>query len=167
MLKERTMTERARVETRQQHLDVREELLNTLQTTINNRNRDSQQTMAEAKELYTSTEARANGTIKQAEELDVRVRAIEEREWAVDELEKKLQEREALDDLRLERELIGLATRESSLESRKASLMAEQRDFKDTSASVLARKLAADVREATLETRAAEVADRERRLTEQ
>jgi hypothetical protein len=167
MLKERTMTERARVETRQQHLDVREELLNTLQTTINNRNRDSQQTMAEAKELYTSTEARANGTIKQAEELDVRVRAIEEREWAVDELEKKLQEREALDDLRLERELIGLATRESSLESRKASLMAEQRDFKDTSASVLARKLAADVREATLETRAAEVAGRERQLTEQ
>jgi hypothetical protein len=123
--------------------------------------------MAEAKELYASTEARANGTIKQAEELAVRVRAIEEQERAVDELEKKLQEREALDNLRLERELIGLATRESSLESRKASLMAEQRDFKDTSASVLARKLAADVREATLETRATEVPDRERRLTEQ
>jgi hypothetical protein len=41
-----------------------EELLNRLQTTINNRDRDSQPTLAEAKELYTSAEARANDTIK-------------------------------------------------------------------------------------------------------
>jgi hypothetical protein len=44
------------------------------------------------------------------------VRTVEEREQAVDELEQKLQEREALDDLMLERELTGLATCESSLE---------------------------------------------------
>jgi hypothetical protein len=41
MLKEQTTAERARAEARQQHLDVREELLNRLQTTINNRDRDS------------------------------------------------------------------------------------------------------------------------------
>jgi hypothetical protein len=64
MLKERTMAERARTEVRQQHLDMREELLNRLHTTINNHDQDSQKTMAEAKELYASVEAQANGTIK-------------------------------------------------------------------------------------------------------
>jgi hypothetical protein len=123
--------------------------------------------LAEAKELYASTEARANGTIKQAEELAMRVRAIEEREQAVDELEQKLQEREALDDLRLERELAGLATHESSLKSREAALAAEQKDFEDVCASVLARELVANVRENALDTRATEVADRERWLAEQ
>jgi hypothetical protein len=61
-----------------------------LQTAINNRDRDSQKTLAEAKELYASAEARANGTIKQAEELVVRVHAIKERGKAVDEMEQKL-----------------------------------------------------------------------------
>jgi hypothetical protein len=37
MLKERTTAERARTEAKQQHLDVREELLNRLQTAINSR----------------------------------------------------------------------------------------------------------------------------------
>jgi hypothetical protein len=123
--------------------------------------------LAEAKELYASTEARANGTIKQVEELAMRVRAIEEREQAVDELEQKLQEREALDDLRLERELAGLATHESSLKSREAALAAEQKDFEDVCASVLAHELVANVRENALDTRATEVADRERWLAEQ
>jgi hypothetical protein len=41
MLKELTMTEKARVEARQQYLDVREELLNMLQTAINSSIHDS------------------------------------------------------------------------------------------------------------------------------
>jgi hypothetical protein len=97
----------------------------------------------------------------------VRVHAIEEREQVVDELEQKLQEREALGELRLERELACLETRESSLERREAALTAEQRDFEDTRALVLARELAADTRKCALETRAAEVTDRERLLAEQ
>jgi hypothetical protein len=40
------------------------ELLNRLQTAINNRDRSSHKTLVEAKELYASAEARANGTIK-------------------------------------------------------------------------------------------------------
>jgi hypothetical protein len=127
MLKERITVERVRVEARQHHLDVRGELLNRLQTNINNR--DSQKMLAEAKELYASAKAQANGTIKQTEELAVCVQAVEGREQAVDELEQKLQEREALDNLMLERELVGLATYESSLESREAALAAEQKDF--------------------------------------
>jgi hypothetical protein len=118
-------------------------------------------------ELYAFVEARANGTIKQAEELVVHVRAIEEREQTVDELEQKLQEREDLDDIRLDRELAGLATHESILESCEAALTAEQKDFEDARASVLARELAADVREDALQTRVVEVADRKRRLAEQ
>jgi hypothetical protein len=61
----------------------------------------------------------------------------------VDELEQMLQEREALDDLRMECELAGLATHESSLESREATLTAEQKDFRDAHASILVRELAA------------------------
>jgi hypothetical protein len=122
--------------------------------------------LVEAKELYASAEARANDTIEQEEELVVRVRAVEEWEWVADQLEQKLQEREALNDLRLERELTGLATRKSSLVSHEAALMAEQRDIEGTLASDLAQELATDGREGALETRAAEVADRERLLAD-
>jgi hypothetical protein len=146
---------------------VREELLNRPQTAINNHDRDSQKTLAEAKELYASTEAQANDTIKQAEELVIHIHAVEERERAVDELEQKLQEREAQDDLMLERELTGLAKHESGLESCEATLAAEQRDFKDTHASVLAHELAANVREDALDTRATVVVDKVRRWAEQ
>jgi hypothetical protein len=90
MLKERTTIEKARAEARQHHLDVREELLNRLQAAINSHDLDSQKMLANAKELYASAEARANSTIKQEEELVARVRAIVEREQAMDELEQKL-----------------------------------------------------------------------------
>jgi hypothetical protein len=46
--------------------------------------------LAEAKELHASAEARTNGTMKQAEELAMRVHAVEEWEQVVDELEQKL-----------------------------------------------------------------------------
>jgi hypothetical protein len=57
MLKEQTTIEKARAEAMRQHLDVREELLNRLQTTISNHDRDSQKMLADAKELYASAEA--------------------------------------------------------------------------------------------------------------
>jgi hypothetical protein len=71
-----------------------------------------------------------------------------------------------LDDPRLERELTGLAMHESNLESRETTLAAEQKDFEDARASVLACELAADVRESALDTRATELADMEKRLAE-
>jgi hypothetical protein len=55
----------------------------------------------------------------------------------------------------------------SSLESHEATLAAEQKGFKDARASVLARELVANVRKSALDTRATEVADRERRLAKQ
>jgi hypothetical protein len=123
--------------------------------------------LADVKELYALAEARANSTINQAKELAVLVHVIEEQGQVMDELEQKLQEWEALDDLRLERELAGLAMHESSLERREAALTAKQRDFEDTRASVLAHELAADTKECALETRAVEVVDRERLRAEQ
>jgi hypothetical protein len=96
----------------------------------------------------------------------VRVCVTEERAQAVDELEQKLQKWEALDNLRLGRELVGLETHKSSLESCEAALAAEHKDFDDVCASVLAHELAANVRENTLDTRTVEVADGERHLAE-
>jgi hypothetical protein len=69
---------------------MREELLNRMQTAFKNRDSDSQKMLAKAMELYASTEARANDTIKQVEEFAVPVRAIEEQEQVVDELQHKL-----------------------------------------------------------------------------
>jgi hypothetical protein len=82
---------------------------------INQRDADSQRAIADVQELYTSTEALANTIIKQEEDLTVHVCAINERAHAVEELEVKLLEREELDDLTLNDELDGLATRESTL----------------------------------------------------
>jgi hypothetical protein len=48
--------------------------------------------LVDAKELYASTEARANTVIEREEVLVVRVRAVAERERMVVELEEKLQE---------------------------------------------------------------------------
>jgi hypothetical protein len=123
--------------------------------------------LVDSKELYASAEAQASITIKQQEELATRIHAVEEREQAVDELEQKLLEREALDDLRLERELAVLATNESSMESREATLVAEEKDFEDACASVLAHEFAVDISESALDIRAAEVVDREKWLAEQ
>jgi hypothetical protein len=78
--------------------------------------------LSDAKELYASAEARANTTIKKEEELIVGVHAVVEQERAVEELEQKLQEREGLDDIKLDCELEALATCESSLNSREATL---------------------------------------------
>jgi hypothetical protein len=50
--------------------------------------------------------------------------------------ELKLQEREEQDDLRLERELEALTSRESDLSSRKATLAAERKDLEETRAGV-------------------------------
>jgi hypothetical protein len=69
-------------------------------------------------------------------------RAIEQREHAVEELEEKLQEREGLYDLMLDRDLEGLATHESNLVSDEASLEAEWKDQEDARLKILSRELA-------------------------
>jgi hypothetical protein len=64
MLKRRTTSEKAMAQARQHHLDAREDLLNQQLVTINQRNADSVQMLADSKELYASAEAHASTVIK-------------------------------------------------------------------------------------------------------
>jgi hypothetical protein len=52
----------------------------------------------------------------------VRIHAMAEWEQAVEELEQRLQESEGLEDIKLGREIEALATQESSINSREATL---------------------------------------------
>jgi uncharacterized protein (DUF3084 family) len=89
-----------------------------------------------------------------------------QREQAVANQELKLQERVERDNLRLKRELKALAYCESDLISHEATLVVEQKDLEETRARVLAHELTADIRDAHLNSRDEELADREKRLPE-
>jgi hypothetical protein len=69
---------------------MREELLERQRSAIDELDTTSHEMLSNAKELYTLAEARSNTTIKQEEELIVRIHAMDERERAVEELEQKL-----------------------------------------------------------------------------
>jgi hypothetical protein len=84
----------------------------------------------------------------------------------MEELEQRLQEREGLDDIKLGRDLEALATHESNLDDREAILEAEQKALEDDRLTVMAQELAADIREPDLDTRVAELANREKWLVE-
>jgi antitoxin component HigA of HigAB toxin-antitoxin module len=77
---------------------------------------DSRRALADAQELYASTEARANAITKHEEDLAVCARQVNQREREVEKLEGLLQEREELDDITLLRELEVLSTRETNLD---------------------------------------------------
>jgi hypothetical protein len=117
--------------------------------------------LVNAKELFASSEARANVVIKQEEDLTVRVHTIDQRERVVEELQEKLQEREGLDDLKLDHELESLASHESNLASYVASLEVKRKNLADAHLKVFYHELAAEVHEANLRTQVAELADRE------
>jgi hypothetical protein len=57
---------------------------------ITQRDIDSKQALADAQELYTSTEARASAVIKQEEDLVVHACQVIQRAWEVEELEGQL-----------------------------------------------------------------------------
>jgi hypothetical protein len=84
--------------------------------------------LADAKELYTSVETYASILIK--EDLAMHTRASDQRQRVAEELEAKLREREGLDDLKLEHGLESLASRESTLASREASLWRSGRTWR-------------------------------------
>jgi hypothetical protein len=84
----------------------------------------------------------------------------------VEELERRLMEREELDGITLRRKLEALGTRESGLERREAELDRECEAFKDARVQILARELDADAREAGLRDQEARLVARERQLAE-
>jgi hypothetical protein len=85
--------------------------------------------LSDAKEFYATAKACANTSIQQAEELAVHVGVVAEWEWALVELEQRLQEREELHDIKLSGELKVLATHESNLNSREAALEVKQKSL--------------------------------------
>jgi hypothetical protein len=82
---------------------MREELLKRQRAAINELDATSQEILSDANVLYARAKARVNTTIKQEEELAMLICAVAEWEQAVEELEQRLQEREVLDDIKLER----------------------------------------------------------------
>jgi hypothetical protein len=140
--------------------------LNQQLAAINQRDVDSTQMLADAKELYTSTETHDIAVIKQEEDLTACTCAIDQWEHVAEDLEEKLQEREGLDDLKLDRELESLASHEFDLVSCQASLEVEWRNLEDAYLKVLSRELAAEVHEANLRTQAVELVNMERPLAE-
>jgi uncharacterized protein (DUF3084 family) len=133
---------------------------------IAQRDADSQWALADARELYTSVEARASVVTKQEKELAVCARQVNQREQEVEKLEGLLQEREELDDITLRRELEALSTRETSLDCRDADLEREQKALEDVRAQILARELDVDARDIGLGDQEAQLAARERQMQE-
>jgi hypothetical protein len=159
MLKETTVTERAEARRRQRGFDLQAEAIEL-------RDADSRRALTEAQELYASAEARTAVVIKQEEDLAARTRQVNQRAREVEELQRRLLEREELDEITLRRELEALGTRESGLDSCEAELDREREGLKDASVQILARELDADAREAGLRDQEARLAARERQLAE-
>jgi hypothetical protein len=124
MLKETTTTERAEARGHQHGFDLQEEAIELRDT-------DSRRALADAQELYASAEARTAIVIKQEEDLVVRMRQVNQRAREVEELERRLLEREELDEITLRRELEALGTREFGLNRREAELDREREGLKD------------------------------------
>jgi hypothetical protein len=159
MLKETTATERAEVRGRQCGFNLQAEAIKL-------HDADSRRALVDAQELYASAEARAAVVIKQEEDLAARTRQVNQRAREVEELERRLLEREELDGITLRRELEALGTRESGLKRREAELDREREALKDARVQILAHELDADAREAGLRDQEARLAARERQLAE-
>jgi hypothetical protein len=159
MLKETTVTERAEARGRQRGFNLQAEAIEL-------RDANSRRALADAQELYASAEARAAVVIKQEEDLAARTRQVNQRAREVEELERRLLEREEVGEIVLRRELEALGTRESGLDRREAELDREREGLKDARVQILARELDADTREAGLRDQEARLATRERQLVE-
>jgi hypothetical protein len=119
LLKRRMTSEKEKAWAKQKRLDVMEVLYNRRQAVADKLDAQTQKLLHEAKELYAATEACANATIKQQEDLNAQAMTTAQWEQAVVEQVLKLQEREEQDDLRLEHELEALTSHKSDLNKKK------------------------------------------------
>jgi hypothetical protein len=164
LIKQWMTSEKEKAEARQKHLDVMEFLYSRRQAVVDKLDGQTQKLLHDTKELYAAAEAHANATIKQQKDLNAQAVTMAKWEQAVAEQELKLREREEQDDLRLEHELEDLASRESDLNNREATLAAERKDLEETRAVVLAREFVADIRDSGLNSNEEKLADWEKRL---
>jgi hypothetical protein len=87
MLKRTTVSERAVARARQHGFDLQVDV-------IAQRDDDSQQALADARELYASAEARTSAVIKEEKDLAVHAHQVNQRARKVEELEGLFQERD-------------------------------------------------------------------------
>jgi hypothetical protein len=80
LLKQLTTYEKEKAEARQKRLDVMEVLYNRRQVVADKLDAQTQKLLHNSKELYATTEARANATIKQQEDLNAQAAATAQRE---------------------------------------------------------------------------------------
>jgi hypothetical protein len=80
LLKQLTTYEKEKAEARQKRLDVMEVLYNRRQVVADKLDAQTQKLLHNSKELYAATEARANATIKQQEDLNAQAAATAQRE---------------------------------------------------------------------------------------
>jgi mannose/fructose/N-acetylgalactosamine-specific phosphotransferase system component IIB len=122
--------------------------------------------MAGATELYTTAEAHGEANIMAQEDLSKQAIAIAiaQREQVVAEREQAVHEKEEEIAGMLDREGNELLSRETNLNTREASLEADQKSLADLHVDVLAHELTTDLKANHLEFRENELADREKQL---
>jgi hypothetical protein len=155
LLKQRTTFEKEKTEARQKHLNVMKILYSKRQVVADKLDAQTQKLLHDA-----------NATIKQQEDHNAQVVVMAQREQAVAEQELKLWEKEEKGNLRLEHELEALASCESDLNNREATLAAERKDLEETHTGALAHELTAIITDLRLNSREEELGDREKRLVE-
>jgi hypothetical protein len=165
MLKKRTASEKQKAMVRE-WLDEKQSLLPKEEITIGELDAKAWKLMDGAMELYAQAEACADTIIKQPENFNAQVTALAQQEQVVADRELKLQDREEQDDLRLDRELEALTTRESDLSSREANLAVERKDLEEIRTRILARELTVDIKDVHLNSMEEELADWEKRLVQ-
>jgi hypothetical protein len=126
----------------------------------------AQKLLEDAKELYAKAEACADATIKQQEDLNGSTIDVGQRELMVVEQEQELQERKKKVTGMLERGRDELLSREADLNTREATLEAEQNRMRELLMDLLARELTANLQANHLAFREKKLVDKEKRLAE-
>jgi hypothetical protein len=147
-----------------QHIHKMELLLNQEQVGL--LGAKAQKLLEDAKELYAKAEACADATIKQQEDLNGSTIDVGQRELMVVEQEQELQERKKEVTGMLERGRDELLSREADLNTREATLEAEQNRMRELLMDLLARELAANLQANHLAFREKKLVDKEKRLAE-
>jgi hypothetical protein len=150
----------------QERLNKMEAVLKQEEVTIGLLDAQAKGMVEKAKDLYADTEARANATIKQHEDLNGQMISLAQQERMVAAREQELWEKEEEVTDMLECGRSDLSSREADLDTHETALAADRKSLGDLSADVLARELSTKLKVSQLAFREKELADKEKRLAE-
>jgi hypothetical protein len=162
MLKDWTAFEQQKAVATRKQLNVMEIQLDRRQAVTDHLDAQARKLLDDAKELYAAVKARANATIKQEVDLAACTLVVSEQERAMAKQEQGLWDKDEVFNRRLDRELEGIASHETDLDSHEATLAGEHESLEMTRSEVLAHDLAADIKDERLNSWAMELMDREK-----